>query len=238
MALQRDGRERGEGLELIAAAVVLAAGTQAYGEAIRFDNPVGTGHFNWIERTLDLTQPASAQATGLGDTGVSSGTWAHIRSYYTSDFDNLMARTARGGATPLLSGATLEGAFQTYAYVKALQAGDVVGPSSGDFGADALLAARIGGSPYYGWYDLTDLDLYGTSYIGFRFAHPLTGMMHYGWVSVYFDPYFAAVDALAWGYETQPGVAVPAGAPTPGTLAGLALGAAAFSGRRGRREDT
>ncbi|MCA9312114.1 MAG: hypothetical protein KDA21_12955 [Phycisphaerales bacterium] len=224
--------------ELIAAAVVLAAGTQAYGAAVRFDNPAGPGHFNWIERTLDLTQPAAAQPSALGDSGISSGVWAHIRMYTASDYQTIFARTARGGASPLVSGQTLEGAFETYTYVKALSAGDEVGAASGDFSDDAMMAARIGGSPYYGWYDRTDLTMYGTSYVGFRFAHPLTGMMHYGWVSLYFDPYFAAVDALAWGYETRPETPVPAGAPTPGTLAGLALGAAAFGGRRKLRKDT
>lgn len=224
--------------ELFAAAVVLAAGTHAYGVAVRFENPGGTGHFNWVERTLDLTKPASEQPMDLGESGVSSGVWAHVGTFYTETYENAWARTAQGGAEALLSSQTLEGAFGTYTYVKALNAGDQIGASSGDFDDSAMLAARVGGSPYYGWYDRTDLVMYGTSYAGFRFAHPLTGMMHYGWVSLYFDPYFAQVDALAWGYETTPETPVAAGAPTPGTLAGLALGAAAFGGRRSRREDT
>ena len=45
--------------EMIAAAVVLAAGTHAYGAAVRFENPDGAGHFNWVERTLDLTKPVT-----------------------------------------------------------------------------------------------------------------------------------------------------------------------------------
>lgn len=41
------------------------------------------------------------------------------------------------------------------------------------------------------------------------------------------------LDAFAWGYETDPDVPIAAGIPEPGTLAALALGAAAaLAGRR------
>jgi hypothetical protein len=52
----------------------------------------------------------------------------------------------------------------------------------------------------------------------------------FGWVGVTFDPGTPTLDAFAWGYETEVGVPIAAGAPEPATLAALALGAAAVAG--------
>jgi len=42
------------------------------------------------------------------------------------------------------------------------------------------------------------------------------------------------VDALAWGYETEPGVAVAAGAPAPGAAGAFVIAGAAALRRRRR----
>ena len=48
--------------------------------------------------------------------------------------------------------------------------------------------------------------------------------VHYGWVAVERD-YGIWLDAFAWGYETEAGTPIQAGAvPAPGTLAALVFG--------------
>ena len=73
------------------------------------------------------------------------------------------------------------------------------------------------------------------TYLGVRMD--LGGGWQYAWVGgarngLEFEPF-------AWGYETEVGVPIAAGAPTipePGTLALLAVGAVGLAGRRSRRQ--
>jgi len=65
-------------------------------------------------------------------------------------------------------------------------------------------------------------------YLGVRFNGPA---WQYGWIGVERIS-GSELDAFAWGYETTPGVAIPAGIPEPGSLALLAFGALAVAGRR------
>ena len=57
----------------------------------------------------------------------------------------------------------------------------------------------------------------------------------YGWIGVVFSSADFSLDAFAWGYETEPGVPIPAGIPEPGSLALLALAAVAATTRRRQR---
>ena len=71
-------------------------------------------------------------------------------------------------------------------------------------------------------------------YLGVRFNGPA---WQYGWIGVErIDG--NKLDAFAWGYETEPGVPIAAGAPEPGSLALLAFGAGALASRRrkGKRQ--
>jgi hypothetical protein len=55
--------------------------------------------------------------------------------------------------------------------------------------------------------------------------------VHYGWIGVLNG---APSEVFAWGYESDAGVPIPAGAPEPGSLALLAMGAGAALRRRRR----
>jgi hypothetical protein len=69
------------------------------------------------------------------------------------------------------------------------------------------------------------------TYLGVRFE--LGSGLQYGWIGVV--RVGLELDAFAWGYETEPGVSIPAGAyPEPGSLALLALGAAGVLSQRRR----
>jgi len=80
---------------------------------------------------------------------------------------------------------------------------------------------------YYSGYG-SELPEGQATYLGVQFD-PGMGLQ-YGWIGV--ERTGLSVDAFAWGYETEVGVSIPAGAPEPGTLAMLALGALGVIRRR------
>lgn len=89
-----------------------------------------------------------------------------------------------------------------------------IGPNSGDDGPDNAI-----------------LGIGETGYAGVYFT--LGSGVHYGWIELYRRSDWA-YNITAWGYETQAGVGIAAGAvPTPGVLA--LLGCAAAAGVRRRR---
>jgi len=188
----------------LAAIVAFAVPTQAEASPIRFDNPPGAGHFEWMPpldtyNTLDLTLPAGDQP------GLEGGP-----STLRQD------RTSAGGQ--------LTGAVDVH--VGGLSDLFVIGL---EFGESIPTGAPWSNSGYiyYEGYD-SELPEGETTYLGARLD--LGSGYQYGWVEVVRE--WNGLHAFAWGYETDPGVPIPAGAPEPGTLALLAFGALAAVGRR------
>jgi len=220
--------------QALAAASVVAAGTQAYAVPVRFDNaPVGDpAHFTWGGNTFADALYIQLPAAQQGNTNYPSyyGPLPGPRSFrVTAEFPGYYSIPARviglaqtgiqsdtgffGLALGLSAGQTVpdSAGVWEFNYYSSFQANvrDVnTGASLIPEGVPAYLSVRIG-------------DLAGGP--GF----------HYGWVGVVRTA--ALLDAFAWGYETQVGVPVAAGAPEPGSLAMLAFGAAALAGGRKRR---
>ena len=179
------------GAAVLAAAAAIAAGTSAYAEVVRFDNPAGPGHFDWFgppisNRFLDLTLPAVSQ-TGA-DHDLPSEFWHAVET--TSSF-------VRGSLTALT-------AVQTTGFYDLFAAPF----SAGQLIPDAGLYWRSGGGySYYPGYG-SELPEGVPTYLSVRFD-PGDGN-HYGWFGVVRTGF--ELDAFAWGYETEPGVPIPAGA--------------------------
>lgn len=194
------------GAAALAAAAAIAAGTSAYAAPIRFDNPAGAGHFDWAEAPglrNALDMVLPAESQPGGDLGPQSSILQVISNYGYS-------YVGRGGA----AGVETDGAYY------------LLGHASG-----TLIPS---GSPWLnygynvGYYGGTFIAEGTPTYLGVRFD--LGSGYQYGWIGV--ERSGTALDAFAWGYETEPGVGIPAGAPEPGTLALLAMGAVGVLRRR------
>lgn len=191
-------------VQALAAGTAIAAGTQAYADPVRFDNPAQgePGYFQWPNPSpalwLDMMLDAASQPGSMGPTSLK-----HWPAMYGS-----------------VSGAGAEVGEDATGYVLVpFDSGEMI-DGAGNWGASAYVDF-----PFYGHSAL--LPQGQPTYLAVRF--PENGI-HYGWIGVVRTGY--ALDAFAWGYETEPGVPVPAGAPEPGTLALLAFGAAALLRRR------
>jgi len=216
------------GAAALAAAAAIAAGTAAYAAPVRFDNPAHgePGHFHWPGDAagpyLDVTLPAAQQP---GD-------------YYSSQ--STVRQNVTGGLSSWYSYGPPNGG--KLGVLTATEAGGFYGPlvfSAGD------LIPVPGGGTYYGRPFSDDAGylhypgytflpegvptylgvLWGATYGGGSFSDS-----QYGWLGV--ERTGAEVELFAWGYETEPGVAIPAGIPEPGSLALLAFGACAALRRR------
>lgn len=199
----------------IIAATAVAAGTTAYASPVRYDNPDHgeTGHFHWAapigsdNNWLDFTQPASAQP-GAGAS--SSSTLKH-------EFSASAGSVVDEGASPV--------SIQVNGYFLA-------GVTSGELIPASGFAWSNFAYNYYGGYESGLPADAMPFYLGVRFD--LGNGDQYGWIGVVNDG--PQMEAFAWGYETEPGVPIPAGAPEPGSLALLAFGAAGALTRRKRRK--
>ncbi len=210
---------------MLAAAAAIAGGTTAYADPVRFDND---GSFTWEFGTyLSLTEPAHAQ-TGA-DSG--PGSFARILSRTPSDYGGYYEYNRIAASMP--SDAVANG----YMFlIDRLRAGQVIPDQLyHDLGAPAWRqASKIGrfymNGAYYAshWYGAR------SGYMAHRFLLP--DGYHYGWIALdIVDGRPRAIEATAWGYETEPGVAIEAGAvPASAPLATLALGALAGMTRRKR----
>ncbi len=201
------------GAAALAAAAVIAAGTQAYASPVRFDNlPEGApGWFDWktpnppeTRRWLDVTLDVASQPLGLA--GVVSE-FGHASS--ASPFGEVVARDDLGIAGLQVGG--------FYDYV-------LVGVDSGVLIPSGLAWGGRAFADYYG----TETPEGAPSYLGVKFD-PGDGV-HYGWIGV--ERTGTRLATFAWGYETTPGVPIEAGVPEPGSLALLAFGAAAALRKR------
>ena len=210
------------GAAALAAAAVIAAGTQAYAERIRFDNPAhgDAGHFHWpepsgLETYLDVTLPASSQPV-VGYAGYVAHSTARQGPYYVN--------SGYGGMS-------FETNYWGYGYLVPHNVGDII-PSGSPFG---YTYSYISNGPYKSLLPEGELTYLGavlgvTGPVYCFDGAGCYGDVHFGWVAgVRTGTEF---EAFAWGYETEIGVAIPAGAPEPGTLALLAFGALAATRRR------
>lgn len=231
----------------IAVAAAMASATASYAAPVRFEND--TFH-RWSRDPIDLTLPSAAQyRTGnlLRGTQIdldffrgSSNNYSDFWYYDTGWALNFFY--TEGGAETLSYRSTRYGYGVTY--VQELQRGDLIGNGTSD--ADWSNSARFGFTEVT--YDIDDyvpgvgairsnpeLSVHGPfapdgtpRYMGVRLL--IDGNTHYGWISVAhttLSPYGGwEMNILAWGYETEAGVAIGAGVPAPGALGVLALGAA------------
>ncbi len=216
------------------AIAVIGAGTGAYADTIRFDNPAGPGHFDWrpldagTEVILSVLDGAGDQNAVLGDPGA----YRHRN------------RTDSGSGTDVRrAGPTGEGpqyGFSPSGSTRMLfpvDAGEDIPTAAADgFTSSARLFHE---DPPSG--DPPSFFVEGVeAYLGVTFD--LGAGFQYGWIGVVPEWITSegvdvlALDTFAWGYETEPGVPILAGIPEPGTLAALACGAAALlAGRRRAR---
>ncbi len=202
------------GAAALAAAAVIAAGTQAYASPVRFDNPAGAGHFDWNasagHEALNILDDAASQPSGvLFDVGT------FVRYSYPG-----YGETVEAGGPNRILGITIS----YYTRLSGVDAGELIPPGAP--------GASFGGAGFidvtYPGYEGSLLSEGQQTYLGVRFDQG--GGNQYGWIGVVRTG--LELDAFAWGYETEVGVPVPAGAPEPGTLALLALGAGAALRRR------
>lgn len=221
--------------KLLATAAAIAAGTQAYGGAVRFENDT---NFDWYFTTLDITRSAASQTFG----GVGDVTGTSIYLDYFSDFYPAFtywhSYTSGNGAELWNSGFSNR-------YSSGFNAGDQIGPgmSGGAWNQSSTLEFYfIQGDAYYVYpygyyYTYTEgnrglLPTDGSpAYIGVRLT--IDSAQHYGWIGLTNSSGF--IDVFAWGYETEAGVGIAAGVPAPGTMGLLAVGAAGVFCRRGKR---
>ena len=204
----------------LAAIVAVAVGTAADASPIRFDNPPGAGHFIWApgvgepQIALDFTLPPEDQPAP-DPFGLTS-----VRQFLEA---------AQGG---VMTDAPLE----MMTGVRSPDSFFLVGVDFGELIPAADTSWRAGAC--YQWYDgqfppsgsLLPEDV--PVYLGTHFD--LGSGYQYGWIGVVMSSVDHGLDAFAWGYETEPGVPIAAGAPEPGTLALLAFGAG-IALRRKRR---
>ena len=249
-----------QGQDFVTSALAIAAGTTAYfgmvaptqAAAVRYEN--GGGDFFWSYTTLDLTKPANMQT--YESSSQADGTSVYLR--YFSDFYPSFSYTHSYATGP---GAEVWSSGFLNRYAVAFNAGDAIGSnlSNGEWnqGTDfAFSFESCSIDVYYIPYEYCDPYGYCNTYYygpyynydcstGERGLIPndgtqhyvgvkldIGGMTHYGWIGL--TNSFGYITPFAWGYETTPNTAIAAGAPTPSTLAGLAMGAAAFGGRKRR----
>ncbi len=207
------------GMKALATAGAIAAGTQAYAEPLRFENP--GNQWDWElgplygsgtpEQYLDISTDADNQPGGpIGFTSFK-------QAVYYGSIEN-PAATALYSYGQIL---TTPGYFGQFAV--AVDAGTPIGDSGQNFFGLPFIAFQYYGTPY------TYIPEGVQTYLGARIQ--VDSEWHYGWIGVVRNGY--ELDTFAWGYESEPGTPVPAGVPEPGSaLALLALGFCAASRRR------
>lgn len=216
-------------------ATAIAGGTLAYADPVRFDND---GTFEWTDGAfLNITKPLSKQ-TGL-DAGEGSFRYEHI-----------LAPCCAPSLNPWVTGSTFDAELEGGLAVSVRSSGAVVpNDFAGVYGRTWRNAHILGyyyssGAGFYTQFD-KPIPFTGPGDVGYIAARfHIDGQTHYGWMSLTLTRYTGVpvpgayvFDLIAWGYETEPGRRIAAGAvPAPGAaLALLAFGSAAGA-TRGRRE--
>ncbi len=196
------------GAAALAAAAVIAAGTQAYASPVRIDNPAhgAPGHAHWptvggIDFRLNIVEDASQQPGGGFDPAV-----------FVQTVNTGAGYSQIGG-----NGEIQVGGYGDYFAVGVLS-GDLI-PSGPSWGSSGMIYYTGLGSELAEGQD---------TYLGVRFD--LGSGWQYGWIGGVRSG--MELETFAWGYETTPGVPIEAGVPEPGSLALLAFGAAAALRKR------
>jgi hypothetical protein len=191
------------GAEAVAMAVVIAGGTAAFAAPVRFEN---TGPFDWrpaacgTQVWLDITKPADQQTPDVpSDTSLSQ--WYY---YGTCNDPQKDGNYFYCGYTSLNTAFVQDAG--NYNGLDPLAAGSTIGPGSAWGDRSSFSVYR---SPCC---EINDWGAVGTvAYVGARIE--IAGQIHYGWVKARLtDPRGAQLEALAWGYETEPNTPVAAGA--------------------------
>lgn len=193
---------------LVAVVAIMVCGTLAYGDPICFDNPAHgeAGHFHWAVPEGDNTNWLDFTQAASAQPGTPWGD-SSLRHAFNSDTPWGVIGTDGAG--------TVQVEKDSF-WIAALGVGDMI-PS----GAPTTNEGYV----YYEGYETPHPE--GTpSYMGIHFD--IGDGVQYAWIG--FVRTAEQVEAFAWAYETEPGV--PITVPEPGTLAGLALGAAALLRRR------
>ena len=227
----------------LAGAAAMAGASQAYGAVVNVTLPTnivgtapsaagtainrsidlnGDGQRDVYIRYRDIAEPATANTTG--------GTLLLSYIYMGTS-------TAQGGVYggQIATGGTP--AYSTYAF--SLAQGTSVGSSGVFYQTSGYLSHLV--TNYKGTnYGFTDyLGKAGVAEnVGFKFLTS-TGQTDYGYIQLATDPYVSAANPggikfLGLAYDNSGAAitipAIPAGVPEPGTLAALAVGAAAVAG--------
>ncbi len=212
----RRGSRRKRAAQALTAGAAIAAGTQAYGAPVTWDNPAQgePGHFDWgvsgAATGLDIMQGAGSQPAG--------GSAPSVFEQYVQDADVFGVVYA-----PVGGGVEVGGHLDWY----------LVPQFASDYGGWGIGVPSGAAWRYLGLvyqYDASPPSLLPEGvrvYLGVRFD-PGDGV-HYGWLGVVREA--AELDAFAWGYETEAGAPIW-GLPEPGTLSMLAFGAALVGSRR------
>ena len=204
---------------VLVAAGALAAGTQAYAAPIRINNSLGPNYWDWDTasnqnlRALDITLPPADQPADPAN----PASVIQFLAPLVSKIGGI------GGTTELQTGV----GFPEHYFAVGVDAETLI-PT-----ADTSWTRLAYAGAYYGYPSLLTVGV--ETYLGVRFD--LGSGWQYGWIGVVMTPQ-ATLDAFAWGYETEPGVPIAAGAPEPGSLALLAFGAVGVAARRrsGKRQ--
>jgi len=219
------------GLIMVGAALGLSA-SASHAAIISFENPAGPGHFDWnataghqfLTITADaLAQPGAAGVAGTFErTVLSSGTQIRRTAGTTADLQTVNHDGGTFGIGRFVAGISAGQSIPT-----------PIGPGLDGFAISGFVF-RLNADPGFTQFVLPEgLQ----TYLGVRFdvdgAGP--GGFNYGWIGVVRTG--TEVDAFAWGYESDVGVPIAAGAlPEPGSLSLFLIGSiAAVRDRRGRR---
>lgn len=221
------------GQDCLALAAAIAATSVAYAGPVRYDNDA---NYSWFYSVLDITKSSADQTYG----GVGDVTGTSFYMDYFADF-----YPAFSYAHHYLSGngGSIWSAGFGDRYASPFNAGELIGPgmNGGEWnqGSDFEFAWTACEYYYYNYqyyYDCTSgyrglLPPDGSpTYVGARIT--IDNQFHYGWIGVTNNRGY--IDVFAWGYETEPGVAIAAGVPAPGALGVLAVGAVGALSRKRR----
>lgn len=172
----------------LATAGAIACGTQAYAEPVRFENPGHgePGHFHWVVPIGDHTSYLDVIAPADAQPGVPYGNTG-LQHFFTGS----------SGTVTHYAG-NLELQTELVFMLVGVDSGQTIPSGSG---------WRHEGYTAYPGYP-TYLPEGEPTYLGFRID--LGGVDHYGWIGVVRTG--LELEAFAWGYETEAGVPIAAGA--------------------------